>query len=357
MALSIASARGSPAASRRPATSTARGAHPAILPSRHRLSPASARCSAQPPPSGSGASASTSVTTTPSASAPPARSSAPLLQLLAAAGADPAATNVYGKPFTKSELSALQAAVTYLSSPGGGGAAAASEGPSALRGRILELMKAAATRRSVPLPVVEGGMVLLELMATAAPNLPDPGLAAVAPQRWMLVVGADVGAVQYIPAVEELEAPPGGDSFTLGTDLDFIFTGFRGPSKWLAPGHLSYTVRHVRIEARTPKAWRRAARWLAWRGAGGQAGSGSSAPAGPSAGPDFSGCLPASPTCREDPAAPAVDLGLPFFPANEIKAFACDGVVAATRSRLGGLILLLEVGAREEAKREAGVAV
>ncbi|KAG2489200.1 hypothetical protein HYH03_012225 [Edaphochlamys debaryana] len=120
MALSISS-RGSPAASRRPAPSTARGARPAILPRRHRLSPASARCSAQPPPSGSGASASTS--------------------LLAAAGADPAAANAYGKPFTKSELSALQAAVTYLSSPGGGGAAAASEGPSALRGRILELMR------------------------------------------------------------------------------------------------------------------------------------------------------------------------------------------------------------------------
>ena len=41
--------------------------------------------------------------------------------------------------------------------------------------------------------------------AAAAATDPEPEPDAFASRRWQLVVGADVGAVQYIPAVEELE--------------------------------------------------------------------------------------------------------------------------------------------------------
>jgi hypothetical protein len=121
-----------------------------------------------------------------------------------------------------------------------------------------------------------------------------------------------VGAIQYIPANEQLEVFPEGTSFNLDTvssnmmmplpllfitsshsrnlksrhthpapvqspaagsllghhmtnllstlfwtsflqDLDFIFTGFTGDCKWLSPGHLQYNVRNVKIEFRQPK--------------------------------------------------------------------------------------------------------
>ncbi|GIM07666.1 hypothetical protein Vretimale_11742 [Volvox reticuliferus] len=142
-------------------------------------------------------------------------------------------------------------------------------------------------------------------------------------------------------------------SFTLGTDLDFIFTGFRGTSDWLAPGHLSYTVRQVRLELRWPKAWRRAAAWLAWRR---RLGGAAATAAAMGDEPDWGDSLPNSPTCREDPSRPAITIPLPF-PTNELLAFSCDGRVAATRSRLtNGLILLLEVGTRERMRSAAGAA-
>ncbi|KXZ44464.1 hypothetical protein GPECTOR_67g304 [Gonium pectorale] len=271
--------------------------------------------SAQRPTSGLGsASASTSVDTPafpPPSSAP---SSEVLLESLRVRGISPSTHNVYGKPLSKSELSALD--------------------------------DASVTKRA-PLPVVEGAMVVLEMLVASAASASSAEIAAgldlVAPRRWQLVVGADVGAVQYIPAVEELQVAPDGASFTLGTDLDFIFTGFRGPCKWLAPGHLQYDVRHVRLEFRTPKGWRRAAAWLKWRWAG-----------MPRREPRWGDSLPTSPTCREDPSAPGVLLPLPFFPTNELRAFLCDGRLALTRSRLtGGLILLLEVDTRERLREAA----
>ncbi len=66
-------------------------------------------------------------------------------------------------------------------------------------------------------------------------------------------VGADVGAIQYIPVVEELSVAPSGETFNLDTDLNVIFTGFTGTSSWLSPGHLRYHVKNVRIELRLPE--------------------------------------------------------------------------------------------------------
>ena len=92
-----------------------------------------------------------------------------------------------------------------------------------------------------------------------------------------------------------------------------------------------------------PKAWRRAAAWVRWLQARGGSGSSSSAAAASPAGagepaaaaaaaaatagalragageePEWGDSLPYSQTCREDPHAPHVNVGLPFFPANEI---------------------------------------
>ncbi|GIL68629.1 hypothetical protein Vafri_21874, partial [Volvox africanus] len=247
------------------------------------------------------------------------------------------------------------------------GLAAATAGPTALRRYLLEdLLLEAAVFKRIPLPVVEGAMALLELLSNKAleaelhaegdnsvkesPFVDDPAL--LSQHRWQLVVGADVGGVQYIPAVEELEVSS-DKSFTLGTDLDFIFTGFRGTSEWLAPGHLSYTVRQMRLELRWPKAWRRAAAWLKWRR---RLGVPAAAAAALGDEPDWGDSLPTSPTCREDPSQPAITIPLPF-PTNEILAFSCDGCVAATRSRLtNGLILLVEVRTRERMRSATGAA-
>ncbi|KAG2453226.1 hypothetical protein HYH02_002549 [Chlamydomonas schloesseri] len=406
------------------------------------------------------------------------------LQALLVRAQAPGAENVYGKPFTKSELAALQALVDHVRAGGSGGssskktaatataksaaaaaaavagglmlthapsgattaaapamttaaatlaaatavsggddasAAAAAEGETqGLEGYLMQLLTESALAKSVPLPLVEGAMVALELMmmmvmtqqqgltaagggaATAGSGVGGGAAAAAAAadpfatRRWQLVVGADVGAVQYIPAVEELEAsegagcgrvsirmvvvvvvvtaaPSGPTTFTLGTDLDFIFTGFSGPCQWLAPGHLSYSVRQVRIEARVPKAWRRAAAWALWlqarggSGAGGAVSAASGKPAATAAAaaatagalregagpePAWGDSLPTSQTCREDPGAWHVNVGLPFFPTNEILAFRTSDVIAATRSRLGGLILMVEVGAREARRQQ-----
>ncbi|GFR50099.1 hypothetical protein Agub_g12244 [Astrephomene gubernaculifera] len=312
---------------------------------------------------------------------------AALLEALRSRGTAPETRNVYGKPLSKSELSALDAALSHLSRDPAAAAALAS-GPTALTTHLRGLLLEAGVHKRIPLPLVEGAMVLVELMeaggtgaaaggaadaaaaAAAGSTTTGPaGLAAAAaaatatataaasgpgllPQyRWQLVVGADVGAVQYIPAVEELQVAPDGTSFTLGTDLDFLFTGFRGSCQWLAPGHLQYNVREVRLELRWPKAWRRAAAWLRWRATP----RAERWAAAHGREPDWGDSLPWSQTCREDPEAPGALLPLPFFPTNELLAFSCDGKVAVTRSRLtGGLILLLEVGTRERLRGSGG---
>ncbi|GLC53780.1 Putative ciliary rootlet coiled-coil protein 2 [Pleodorina starrii] len=257
-----------------------------------------------------------------------------LLSELQTRARSPGTVNVYGKPYTKTELAALDAAAKHLAGDARGSAAAAG-GPAALRRHLTEeLLLDAAVSKRTPLPLVEGAMALVELLPppdAEAEAEADAGSAsggvggdehvpdspALLPRyRWQLVVGADVGGVQYIPAVEELEVSPDGSSFTLGTDLDFIFTGFSGPCEWLAPGHLSYSVRQVRVELRWPKAWRRAAAWLAWRRRLGGAAATAAAAAGDE--PEWGDSLPTSQTCRDDPTAPAANIPLTFFPTNEI---------------------------------------
>ncbi|GIM07667.1 hypothetical protein Vretimale_11742 [Volvox reticuliferus] len=146
-------------------------------------------------------------------------SGAPLLADLQNRARSPSTVNVFGKPFTKTELTALDAAVSHLSNDAHGSAAAAS-GLTALRRHLLEdLLLEASVFKRIPLPVVEGAMALLELMSHKPlqiepfaggpdtgrenPFVDDPAL--LSQYRWQLVVGADVGGVQYIPAVEELE--------------------------------------------------------------------------------------------------------------------------------------------------------
>jgi len=255
-----------------------------------------------------------------------------------------AAGNVYGKPLTKSEIAALEAVSRELR-------ADQVQKKGDLAEDLLAYVQKAVSDKDLPLVVVEGAMVVLEqlyLLERVPSTQADPAkLQAVLSRegmerRWQLVIGADVGAIQYIPAVEELEVALDGSNFNLDTDLDFLFTGFSGDSAWLSPGHLRYHVRRIRLEARPPKGWTRANIWRRWRALKGLGGAVSGA-AGEE--PDYGMAAPTAPTCRPDPSKPAVTLPLPF-PENELFSFASNSDVMCVRSKLGGLIALRNVRPR-----------
>ncbi|GFH23702.1 uncharacterized protein HaLaN_21356, partial [Haematococcus lacustris] len=70
--------------------------------------------------------------------------------------------NVYGKPFSKTELAALRKAVEKLQAESH--ASAAALGQEALQGKLLAFLKDAAINKTAELQAVEGAMVMLELL-------------------------------------------------------------------------------------------------------------------------------------------------------------------------------------------------
>eukprot|EP00983_Pelagomonas_calceolata_P060309 1146310-Pelagomonas_calceolata.AAC.3 len=108
----------------------------------------------------------------------------------------------------------------------------------------------AVTHKEHDLGLVHGAMVLVEQLHKLNKGWHGrPSPSEVSPsdmrQRWQLVVGADVGAVQYIPVKEELQVAEDGATFSLDGDLTPVvglFTSFSGDSRHVELGKIACKI-------------------------------------------------------------------------------------------------------------------